>query len=642
MTPLFSFATILNLLWISIAFIFAFFLPGIALLQPVNISLSGRYLLAPYIGLVMWGVFGFIFSSLGARWLLYPYIILLSFKGFLYLIQANAIKLSFKLTKHRIIVSGIIILGLLSQVFVVFFMGAIINGNMTMCCGHVPDNTLFLAITSEIVSNFPPQDPGLSGVKIVNYHFLGHLVVGNFIWAFNLPLILTTYQFFPFVLSLSLGVLTVCFSKFLKIKKIFTYWLLFFFYFGADAIFLLLLLMQKQSIFYFAAMESGTKFLFNYPRAFSIMGLLTGLILLLLWLQQRKMWLAFLCISVMASLIGYKAYTGVFVWSGMAGLVLWGLAKRDVKTIVIAILTVLISRFVFAPSGTGESGLFWSGMWRVHDFFAMRELGLSHWLLAREIYINHYNFLRVLLLDGWMMFIFITVTFGTKLLGIFQTRQSMSHFPSAVHAFLLLSLLSNTFVGLFFLQKPGGSISVNFLITVLIIFSFYTALHLTYCWSYLSKKLYIILSILIIAFTIPRTIYIVYESTTLLNKENISNEYLSFYEKVKSKTNKNDVIFPIGFPVHYGFLYQRYLTDRSQYLITSMYDDELRSLQQSREEELQILMTSSDQNILKDIFKKGKFTHLIYYHGANFPSKNDNVLYESLIVDECCSLLKIR
>lgn len=639
MTPLFSFMFVLQLFGVFLASGVAFFLPGVFFLSGSRLSPRVRLLLAPYVGMALWGVAGYIFGLIQARWLLYPYCLIFGILGGVYVYSVKPAWYPFlRLLQRNLLLLSLLFIGVISQIVVVFFMGTLVNGSMVMCCGHVPDNTLFLAITSEVVKHFPPQDPGLAGVTLQNYHILGHVVVGNLIWMFNVPLLVTTYPFFSIFLSLGLGISAIGFSVIATLPRRYMYWLLFFLYFGADAVFLLVMMLQKQFLFYFSPMESGTTFLFNYPRAFSIIGLFIGLALLQHWLRHRRRSVALLCIIILASLIGYKAYTGVFVWAGMAGLFIWAVWKKDISTVLLAVSTVMLSRFVFAPSGTGESGLFWSGMWRIHDFFAMHELGLSHWLLARQIFVEHANYIRVWWLDGWMFVIFILVTFGTKLIGMVQNKHSIQRLPGGVHAFLIWALVSNSFVGLFFLQKPGGSISVNFLITSVIMFSLYASLSMAYVWSRLPHRVYLTASVLLIILTVPRAVHSVVKHVQQLGNGKVPIEHMQFYESVKRLTDKDALIFSVGLPVDYSYLYQSFLTDRSQYLVSSMYSPQARETQALREVELRVLQTSTDSAELTNIYHTNDITHVIVYRDASFPSRNNHHLYTTIVDTPCCTL----
>ncbi len=568
MATTFTIEFFIHLFIFLFAMVFAFYIPGRFFLRHIeNIQNQHVFHVLSFLtGMFLWGAASYIFGRLHIRSGIVVYLIFF-LAWFLFTKQKLTISRLFR--SVDIVALLIMLFGVITQVLGVWFMGILTSRGVIGCCGHVPDNILFLAITHELTQRFPPHEPGLFGVELYDYHYLSHLVIVEFVRIFRLPLVTTTYQFFSIVLSISLGLSAYVFAKAINANKTYLRCLLFFLYFGADAVFLFVLLLNTQFMFYFAAMESGAGFLFNYPRAFSIVGLFTGLSFLIFCIKERRFLLFIAGVFIFASLIHYKAYTGIFVWAGMVGVFLYSLFKRDMQLMAYAVATVLISIVLFMPKVKGESGgFFFSGLWRVHDFFAMPELGVSHWLLTREVFMQHHNMPRVWFLDSMMFCIFVVVTYGSKIIGIIQTRVSLRILSLSLLLFFLFSMISSFFVWMFYLQKVGGSTSVNFLITTVILMSIFASLAMTYVFHRFPPIVSSLLSLFIISITLPRTLYVTYENIAKLSYTFITHHEAEFYNDAQNVLSKNALILPIGYPFDYGQLYLSYMIHRPIYVLS--------------------------------------------------------------------------
>lgn len=613
------------------AMVFAFYIPGRFFLRHVETIRNQHvfHALSFLTGMFLWGAVSYLFGRLHIR---NGIVVYLLFFLIWFLFTKQKFNISQLFRSIDVVALLIMFFGALTQALGVWFMGILTSRGIIGCCGHVPDNILFLAITHELTKRFPPNEPGLFGVELYDYHYLSHLFIAEFIRVFRLPLVATTYQFFSIMLSISLGLSAYVFAKAINANKTFLRWLLFFLYFGADAVFLFVLLLNTQFMFYFAAMESGAGFLFNYPRAFSIVGLLTGLSLFILWMRERKLLLFLAGVFILASLIHYKAYTGIFVWAGMMGVFLYSLFKKDIKLMAYAMATVLISIILFMPTVKGESGgFFFSGLWRVHDFFAMPELGVSHWLLAREVFLQHYNMPRVWLLDGVMFCIFVIVTYGSKIVGIIQTRASLRALSPALVLFFLFSMTSSFFVGMFYLQKLGGSTSVNFLITTVIAMSVFASLTMTYVVQRFPVIVSTLLSLFIISITLPRTLYVTYENMTKLSHVFITYHEAEFYKHAQKILPKHAFVLPIGYPFDYGQLYIFYMIDRPLYVLSSLNSEEAEAEEMKRRAMMNDIQYLKEQGVTHIVHRKSSETLLL---------KEDRL--NTLIDEKCCALYEIQ
>jgi hypothetical protein len=288
-------------------------------------------------------------------------------------------------------------------------------------------------------------------------------------------------------------------------------------------------------------LESGHQFLDNIPRAMAMIVFFAFLSLFLIWLKKKDKYTGLILALVAGSLIGLKVYAGFFVLSGLGVLGLFYLLKRKFSLVFPLLLTLVLSLIIYIPVNSNAGGLYFTGFWRFENFIVQPYLGnLSRLELARVIYVAHHSFLRVIEYELIFAFVFIFSIFGTKLLGFLQNKKSLSLFPKELNVVLIVGISVSAVIGLFFDQTTGGSNSFNFLVSVFIIGSIYTALS---CYWWLDKRnkiLKTILILLIVILTLVRCVNQTYKSMIELSQNKgfiISNSEL---EAILFLSNQKD------------------------------------------------------------------------------------------------------
>jgi len=609
---------------------FAWIIPGFVLVRGQKISILAKLSLALPTGIGLWGLAGLLFGLMRMRFLFYPYILLFVFLFFRQF-SFSRIQLLVK-TSIDPILSFILISGTALQVLSVWFMGVLLGDSVRYCCGHIPDNHLFLALANEFTHRFPAFEPGVYGAVLQNYHYLSHLVVADFVNTFRLPLPTTSYQFIPFVISLSLGLSALGFSSVLRLGCSFKRWILFFLYVGADAVFIILFLTRGAFPFALNAMEAGTGILFNYPRAFSIVILITGLAWISLWYQKKHLLAGIVAVILLGTAYGYKAFTGLFIWPGLALLGLVAVWKKDIRSALMLTAALAIGLALHLSTNGESGGMFFSGMWRIHDLFGMREVGLSHILLARQIFYDHNNWLRVAIADTAMAIIFLAATFGTKLIALIQTPRSLKKFPIEIHILLLSGLASSFILGMFTLQSKGGSTTVNFLITVFIMLSFYSALSLSYVFTNMLRLFFWILALIIIITTIPRSLWMTYKNSRDISIPVSRGQHfdLTLFKNIQTNTPINSLILPIGFSLTYENLWMKYFTDRNIYISGNFRGPIVTTMMKYRENVLQQVQTTQDPFVLHALLKRENIQYLLFQKGSTISAQFNTTVLKPL------------
>jgi hypothetical protein len=452
----------------------------------------------------------------------------------------------------------IIACGVILQLSAVWFLGSNRDNGLFFCCRGVPDDIYHLALTNQLASNFPPQEPGMVEVTVKNYHYLASLVMADFIRVFDLPLISTVYQYFPALISILLGLTIVVIAQLLSLNNKITHWWLFFLYFHGDILYALLWLRGRGLNFDVTIFDDATKLLAGPPRSFSILLLFTGIALFILLIRKRTWLLGILTGLVLGSLIGFKIYTGIFALVGMATIGTYYLFKRDWKMLVAPLVTLGTSLAIYLPVNGATGGLIFNGSYRFDNFISQPIFGLTNLVLWKEA---GWWPLEILFFAAYLIFLY-----GPSLLAIFQTRTTLKLLPKEINLFIFSATTITGIIGLFFLQNIGGLNTVQFLLTLYFIFALYAALTI----SRLSNHWMLIVGLLIVLFTLPRPLYEAWGNVQMIiNRQGlfISQQELEGLNYLKKNTPPNAVIgLPKDFARQEISLYVGFLTNRPLYL----------------------------------------------------------------------------
>lgn len=510
------------LLVFFISVFIVFFIPADTLLMRLNLNITQRLTLGTCLGMVLWGWQGYIFGYLHVRFFSYLYILFflvvwLKFRKKLLFVFS---KINFN--KVNILIFLTIILGSSIQLSSVFFAGVHTEKGILFNAYSFSDNIWYMNLTNQVIRNIPPIEPGFAGKIIQNYHYWSNLVMGELIRVFYLPFIPTVSQYFPILLSLLLAGTLISFCQVSSLSSAYLFWLLFFIYFGGDFVLYLQLFLGKGVNFSQQSMEDGSKFFANFPRAFAVVLLLSGLSFLSLLIKNRNNILGFLVAVLFGSIIGFKVYVGIFGIIGLICLSIYFILKKNYQFIFFTTVAIVLSLFIYLPSNSNSGGFIYTGFWIARDFIVLPSLGLSHLELAREIYDQHHNFSRVFLYDILFLLLFYVGTFGTKLFGIFQNKKILKIFPKEINIFLLSSCFISLILGTFFIQKSGGANGFNFIVNVFIFLSFYAALTCFYWFKRMPYVISLLLIIIVIILTIPRSMrQAVINISDILNKNGV-------------------------------------------------------------------------------------------------------------------------
>lgn len=532
---------VLGLLHFLLASCIAFFIPGNLFIRKLRMDRISRVALGIVVGFVLWSTAGFILGYLHLRNLLYLYALACVC---IYVKTDHGTSLiNSPPAKPGLKIWAVIVLGTLIQLASVWANGITTKNGLYFCCG-LPDTVTHLALTSELVREFPPNEPGFSGIPLLNYHYLSNLGVADFIRVFGLPPVGTQYQYMTVVFSLLLGLTAIAFAHALRLDRRFTFWLVFLLYFTGDIIFFLPFLSGHGINFTVTTLENASSLWVSPPRFYAIIVLLSGLTLFVHWLKKNGAQTGVLMAIVLGSLIGFKVYVGMFILSGFAVLCPYYIRTKKYSRLAPILLFAAFSAVLYIPVNTNAGGLVFTGFWRFEDFVVQPALGISHLELARRVFLDHGNFPRAYLYDLFFGFLYIFFSAGTLLLGFIQTKDSLRNIPKELTIVLVSGLITTSAAGFFFLQQTGGANSSQFLISIYIVGAIYAAISISRWTAKLPSGFYIVISTIIILLTSTRVVYQTYRGMTrILNRSGvvIDNDALGAYAYIAT-TEKNSVI----------------------------------------------------------------------------------------------------
>ena len=641
----------LSMLYFVLAIWLAFFIPGSVLLKKQKLYGLTHIVVSFGVGMVLWGLQGLVFGYLHIRWASYIYLAI-----FLAIWLKNSYPFhitspinSFALKKN-IFPILLISLGVFIQLSTVWFNGIPTTKGDYYCCGEPRDNILHIAITKSFIRQVPPLEPGLSNVVIKNYHYLSSAIVGELVRVFHLPLIATDFQYMTIFMSVFLGLSLLAFGRVLVLSPPVINWILFFFYFGGDLVFGLVLLTAHKLSFAMSSLEDGTKFLANYPRAFGVDEYIVGLILLFLFVKNRKSkMLGILLAIVVGSLISLKVYVGIFALVGLFTLTAFQLLRKNFSLLPYAILALLVSLVLYVPVNAGAGGIYFTGFWLFENFITQSGFHLIRWELARIIYQQHNSYLRVLSYEFLYIAVYVVAIFGTKILGIFQTKKSLKQFPMEIHIFLLSGLFVSFVAGSFFQQSAGsGANSFNFLVSVFIFGSFYTALAVWYWTQKIPQKIAVIVAIAIILLTVPRVLVETYMNIgRIIHFEGVfvPTDQLQTFAYMNATTLPNSVVlvdqhFDLEFDNQISYVY--IYTNNNMYLSGQNDELEAHGIDYKKRQKLVDLVKSNNRCFNASLLNTSPISYILTGQSSFFISSRSAEFVTMKYQNGTIQLLKVN
>ncbi len=541
----------LYLLGIFLSFVTAFYIPGRVILGKEKKLGKSIHVIAIVVGLVLWALQGYVFGLLQLRFLSYIYLLiflLLFIKNRYYLISIKKPDLG-KIDFPLVV---LLIIGIVAQILPYFQVGVHTQEGMRFVSVNAIDHLWHAGLVQEIALRFPPNEPGMAGVILKDYHYWFNLCVAEIVRVFHLPVLLTQFAGFYTLASVLLGLLVVSISRRIYQSKIFTRLLVLFLFFVGDASGWVMVVLQNKLDFSLSSLiNSGVKFVDSPGFSYSIIIGLTGFLLLLSYKKVMSRKMLFAVALIFASLLEFKVYTGITFMFGLMGYGLYSLWRRRYDRFFLFIIASILGALFFFPNISSESGLFFLPFETPRNFITQPVLGLLDWELRWRHYLEYSNHIRLFQYGLYMSGVYLVIQFGLQLVGLFPLKKLIKTLETPHIIFLYAIISSGIILSLFFYQTVGGANIWEFLLPVSVVLSIAAALNLTFILEKRRKFVQIILTLLIVVFILPRWIITVTEYVRveyLSGFKGINEQELESYIFISNTVSDNEVILIVNQP----------------------------------------------------------------------------------------------
>lgn len=536
-----------------------FTLVGFFLLKILKVNkedLIETYLLSTVLGLVLFTLVAYMLAFLNLRFLIWFFPALGIYSLFLYKYELKKLRLG--LSKKNIVFFFLILItGVISQVLVNAPSGLPYQDGLYFWSSHGRDGIWHLALMEEMhKSVFPFQNPVFAGYRLQNYHFFVDLLMSEVTRLVPFYSLDVYFRFVPVLFSILLGLSSFILARLWVNSRTAGIWAMFFTYFVGSFGYIVIFLRNGnifggETVFWINQPHSVVG---NPPQAAAFIILLTFIVLFLRYLQSYKDAYLILLILLGGVIAGFKVYAGMVL---LITLFLTGLYaalfNKNYKILMTWIGISVLSLCVLIPNSSSSTKFVIFEPWWFIRTMVVDKLGLIDWEHKRQHYLSVgrlTSYLRILQLEIISFFIFLLGNLGTRSLGflkfikIFKRGIKGDLFSLFFISFTCISFL----IPLFFLQRGVVYNSIQFAQYFLLLFGLLSAIAVTEFMRKL-KNLYlrIILSVIIVVFSVPTQIGLLWQfySNPALSK--ITYQELDALNFLRSQSGEDAVILTAPF-----------------------------------------------------------------------------------------------
>lgn len=550
-----------------VACFFTFFIPGYYILRKIKDTKPlMTFVLALVLGIVMWGIQGYLLGYAKLRVLSYVYVL---FSVIWVIRERREIvnylkKLWYEVKGLDRIILVLFLIGLIIQLLPMFASGMHYGNGTRFYYINGTDGVMHLSYIQSIIRSFPPQEPGAIGFPLVNYHYWSDLILAELSRIFTIPVTHLFFQFFPFLLSLFTGLAVYLLIRVWGGSVVTGRWALFLLYFGGDAAYILYFILHQKLSFHTPIIDNGATQFFNMPHGVAKMIFIAGIIPLHLWITTKKKEWGMVCVMLLAPLVGFKVYFGLFAAIGFTLIVIWKIIlalyrslknkisfksivsaiKSEYSALILLISFALLSAAIYFPPNKGAGGLFFAPLEWPRLILSPSSLDLEGLWLRRQVYNAAGNFKVVLAYDALAIIITLISIHGTRLLGFIPNKKLYKNLHLDGILFFFPSIFLFTFLGFYTLQHSGLFNVFNFFVVSIVVLSLFAAFPLAEVtmkknfWA----KVFIVIFILT---TVPRVLFEITQLATVEKRADyklISNDELEALTYLRNHTDFDSVV----------------------------------------------------------------------------------------------------
>lgn len=435
---------------------------------------------------------------------------------------------------------------------ILFSAQMIFNGNFGNSIYFFGDDLAHLAYMTELRHAFPPQNPGFAGIPLNGYHFFYDFLNANLSQVTLLSPFSLYFHFMPLLTAFgwAFGTYALLFQWTKKISA--ALWGVFLVLFGSSFSFVLLIINHpKASIFNNFGIDQPSMALLNAPYAFSIVIVLATLLCMHNYLKNNNKTMLILIGIFVGIAPEFKVYAGMILIGGFAVFTLIELLKKKFTVLYAGIVAFVLFLATFKVFSSNGAGLFYLPLWPIERMLdqIFPEYGYKEKI---DTY-KKYSVIKGLFLTHLYTFsVFLIGNIGTRFIGILFLPiilMKSKKLPSAFSLIVLSMLLLSIFVPMFFAQtiKVFEMIQMTWYYPFFV--SLFAALGLAAFFSLrIPKIIKVILTILIISFTLPLTYYNTVKNVIPLittTRQPFTSEYFQTMNYLKTHGTYDDIVLEL-------------------------------------------------------------------------------------------------
>ncbi len=542
-----------------IASLVCFSIPGTFFLNRFpKINSWEKLVFGTAVGFVLFTLASYLFLSLKAPELIIPTVLIVNlffFKDFLSVVK----KVGFPAKKQIVIISFLFLLGTLGQLALIAPSGTTRDGNLVFWASNGHDASWHIALTNEISSGFPLQNPVFAGAKLVNYHFFSDIAPALFNKYLGLSSLDLYFRFFPLLYSLLLGGAAYFLGK--RLGKSFSagVWTYFFTVFGGSFGYVVTLLQKRgiggESLFWATQVQSS---IVNPPQIISNILVLTFLFLLIAFLAKPTLVAKIVILLTVGSLATFKVYAAVPILVALGISSVWRIFKeKKFDLLGVTLCAGAVAAVLYLPNTSSSTAfLIFQPWWFIRTMVV--EPSRLNWIdleLRRQFYLDRGGWksvLRIVEYEGIAFLIFFFGNLGSRFLGlpIFLKTARKFFSDSFSQIFTLIILISLT-LPLLFLQKGVAGNTAQFLQYFILLFGILAGIGTANLFNKIhSPVLKIFLAVLIIVLSIPTQLSQISDLYRRSPFAKISSFELEALSKIKNEFPEDTVILSPPYDKH--------------------------------------------------------------------------------------------
>ncbi|HCS78992.1 TPA: hypothetical protein DIV55_04595 [Patescibacteria group bacterium] len=564
-------------------FIFAFiFTSGYAVQLILSLHRDDRitnFGTALTIGIVVVTIFSLFVRSLGGAWWmvwsLLPFVFAIIFWK-----KPRLLAFPWLKTNELIILSLIIILVVLQCLTLWVPLKSTPDG---LIVPALHDTMWNIAIIEELYHDFPPENPGFSGVALKNTHYLYHLFAAATQQITRIPIIPLYYYFLPALVSFLFGLGIYAVGTIATSDIRFHILTIIFGFLCGNVAYLAPLFLGSNFDW------RGNTFFADQPfdqltNPYTVFGFVLFLFGVYWWFQATKKQLQMrsliAAVILLAVSYGFKSFAGVVALVAvMSTSLIVAILKQDKKYLLVSgLFLVIFIPLFFLTTTFGSVGLRWQPGWLLREMMTSADkLNLPYYADREDFYINTGNFLGLGKVKLIELGIYLIGNLGIRLVGLITLLSSLVFMllKKRMHALLPVVLLT-TFVVVTGLSLPllfnlGASAHniIQFTPYALLFFVFPTMFAIEKIGQRLHKfspTLAITFVFICIALAIPVNIKNIIQKIHAQG-ELIPSTYLQAFAYLKNNTARTSIIAVDPARYSPAPIYLAALSERQMYLV---------------------------------------------------------------------------